>query len=74
MSTERGMNSEPMQSYSIADRLICAKCRRQPSIVKAEGTGPVLITVSCHGSQETKSIEKNELVFDQVFFENDAEV
>lgn len=67
------MAQDPGQSYSIASRLTCAKCGGTPKILSAEGRDPVIVTAtcSCHGKKETKSIAKQELIFQQYFFEGE---
>jgi hypothetical protein len=69
---EVGMNDNACAGYGLAGRLRCSKCGGTPKIVSAVGNGPVAITVSCCGGQETRTLEKSELVFTQYFFEGDA--
>jgi len=70
-----GMADEPGQSYGIGSRLTCAKCGISPRIIKASGGvngEPVTVDVTCHGSKATRSIAKDQLVFQQYFFEDEA--
>lgn len=70
-----GMAEDPGKSYGIASRLTCAKCGCAPTIIKASGgVGGELVAleVTCHGSKESRSIAKDQLVFQQYFFESEA--
>lgn len=66
--TSFGLNPEPCASYSLKSRLFCAKCNCEPNIKSAEGRDPIIITVSCHGETETRSISRDELRFTQRVF------
>lgn len=68
-----GMAPNPGESYSLESRLLCARCGCNPKVLNPEkignSSGMLSITVECHGQQETKMLEKRELVFIQKFFE-----
>lgn len=69
-----GMSENPGESYSLRDRLLCAKCGVSPEVKNPEkitGGGPYTITALCHGEEDTKTIERSQLVFTTVFFEED---
>lgn len=77
MAIESGMAENPMESYSLQSRLVCAKCWVEPRILNpnkiTNESSMLTITVECHGKKETKMIEKSQLVFTQKFFENDVD-
>jgi hypothetical protein len=67
-----GMAENPGESYSLGSRVICGKCGVTPQIkdaAKITGPGPYQVTALCHGEEETKFIERSQLVFTTVFFE-----
>lgn len=63
-----GMNPEPCASYSLRDRFLCDKCKKQPDAVTAESGDPIVVTAKCHGESFTHAYTKRELVFTQVLF------
>ncbi len=67
MKTEKHNWREPPK-YGLGQRLECGRCGGQPIIIKAEGTGPITIDVTCCGFKETRTLTKEELTFTQVFF------
>ena len=71
MALEGGMNENACQSHSLSSRLVCAQCWCEPSIKSVSGSEVLTITASCHGKEETRTIEKSKLVFTQKFFEHE---
>ena len=66
--TSIGMAKQPGQSSSLQSRLLCAKCGCEPQVKSASGTGMITLTVACHGQEETFMIEKKDLIFTRVCF------
>lgn len=63
-----GMNPDPCMSHALADRLNCRVCGIPPQIVKAEGTGPVVLTLKCHGETVQVHFTKEQLFRTQNVF------
>jgi hypothetical protein len=64
------MAENPGESYSLASRLVCAKCWCEPRIVNASTIkgSDFDVTVECHGERETRHLTRSMLVFTQKFF------
>lgn len=67
--TSDGMAPDIGGNTALASRLVCATCWTTPKILKAHADhGQITVTVECHGQQETKILQKSDLVFTAKFF------
>jgi hypothetical protein len=72
--TSVGMSENPFGCTSLQSRLLCAKCGVEPRLkngASIEGGGPYNIVVTCHGEEDSKVVERKDLVFTQTFFDRE---
>lgn len=66
-----GLNMEPCQSYSLADRFMCEKCGCPPRLTKATGNETIMVEYTCHGESGQGVFSKSDLMFTQIVFKKD---